>query len=470
AEDIAAFAKHNILWLRTFLTLKHGVPSHDTILNITALVDPIAVEETVRAWMAALCEPGALTTDGGHVAFDGQTLRGSANRRLRLSGVHMVSAFLTGEGVTLGSLRVDEKTNEITAIPDLIRSLNLRGATVTIDAMGCQPEIAKVIRAAEADYLLQVKENQELLLNNLKATAAEFARQALMLQLRELTHQATLAVRADPAIEVADADAFVTHLRRLRQQLARQRGPWAHWHTLLDSAVRTDASEFLDDPTFPDRRKVFLIQYLHYFNLVAGVYRALAKTLQPEVERLHQLLGRRVRILELACGSGQCTLRLGRLQVAHNWPIEVIGSDIVPTYVTQAQAAARAAGLPVQFEVVDALQLPPREPPWDILVCAGSLHHFSANQLAAIVQSAHRHGAQLVLGIDGRRSARMLAMLAVGGAVVLRPWVLHDAVTSARKFYSEAELEEIARFALPTAQVRAWPAAPCWSLWRVQLR
>ncbi len=103
AEDIARFAKHHVAWFRTFLTLKHGPPSHDTILAITAMVDPALVEQTVGAWTAALREPGALTVDGGHVAFDGQTLRGSANRRLHQSGVHMVSAFLTGAGVTLSS-------------------------------------------------------------------------------------------------------------------------------------------------------------------------------------------------------------------------------------------------------------------------------------------------------------------------------------------------------------------------------
>jgi len=123
-----------------------------------------------------LREPGALTVEGGHVAFDGQALRGSANKRLGTTAIDMVSAYLVGEGVVLGSERVDDKSNEIKAIPNLIRSLDLRGATVTIDAIGCQRAIAEELRAAGANYILQVKENQLTLLNNIKDAVAAAAR------------------------------------------------------------------------------------------------------------------------------------------------------------------------------------------------------------------------------------------------------------------------------------------------------
>jgi len=176
AEDLAYVGTMHLEWFRRFLLLEHGIPSHDTFLDVLALVKPEAVEALTRAWTAALRLPGVMTSEGGHVAFDGQALRGSLDRAKGSLAVQLVSAYLTGAGVTLGSKAVDRKSNEIIAIPDLIKSLDLRGATVTIDAIGCQREIAREIRAAEANYVLQVKENQPTLLANCKATAAALAR------------------------------------------------------------------------------------------------------------------------------------------------------------------------------------------------------------------------------------------------------------------------------------------------------
>jgi predicted transposase YbfD/YdcC len=176
AEDISYVGNTHIEWFRRFLVLKRGVPSHDTFLEVLALVKPELIEALVRAWTAALREPGALTVAGNHVAFDGQALRGSADRHAGITAVQMVSAYLTGSGVVLGSKAVDRKSNEIVAIPDLIRSLDLRGATVTIDAMGCQRAIAADLRNAGAHYVLQVKDNQPTLLANAKATAVELVR------------------------------------------------------------------------------------------------------------------------------------------------------------------------------------------------------------------------------------------------------------------------------------------------------
>lgn len=175
AEDLAYVGRTHEDWFRRFLILEHGIPSHDTFLAVLALIKPDAVEVLVRAWTAALREPGALTVAGEHVAFDGQALRGSLDRAAGKTAVQMVSAYLTGAGVTLGTQRVDAKSNEIVAIPDLIASLNLRGATVTIDAIGCQRAIAADLREAGAHYVLQVKENQPTLLKNCEATAAALA-------------------------------------------------------------------------------------------------------------------------------------------------------------------------------------------------------------------------------------------------------------------------------------------------------
>lgn len=176
AEDLAYIGLQHEQWFRRFLPLKHGIPAHDTFLTVLALVKPEVIEDLVRHWTHALREPGALTVAGAHVAVDGQALRGSAGRAAGTTAVQMVSAYLTRERVVLGSKAVDRKSNEIVAIPDLIDALDLRGATVTMDAMGCQTAIAAKIRGAGAHYVLQVKENQPTLLANLKATAAELAR------------------------------------------------------------------------------------------------------------------------------------------------------------------------------------------------------------------------------------------------------------------------------------------------------
>jgi predicted transposase YbfD/YdcC len=176
AEDLARFGRAQLEWLRQFLVLEHGVPSHDTFLSVLSLIRPEEIEALVRCWTCALREPGALTVEGGHVAFDGQALRGSADRGAGTTAVHLVSAYLTGLGVTLGTEKVDDKSNEIKAIPNLIRSLDLQGSTVTIDAMGCQKAIALALRQAGADYALQVKDNQPTLLADIKAAAAELVR------------------------------------------------------------------------------------------------------------------------------------------------------------------------------------------------------------------------------------------------------------------------------------------------------
>ena len=129
AEDIAYFGLAHQDWLRTFSAYKHGMPAHDAILRILAALNPAAVETLVRKWVEVMLEAPGQTTDGGHVAFDGKTMRGSADKATGGAAVHMVGAMLTGCGFVLGNECVSKKSNEIVAIPLLIRSLNLVGAT-----------------------------------------------------------------------------------------------------------------------------------------------------------------------------------------------------------------------------------------------------------------------------------------------------------------------------------------------------
>jgi predicted transposase YbfD/YdcC len=155
--DVERFGRAKLDWFRRFLKLPNGIPSHDTFGRVFSLLDPEAFGACFTAWMAAACATLGLK----HVAIDGKTMRGS--RGPQATAAHVVSAFATANGITLGQRQVDEKSNEITAIPELLKVLDIAGALVTIDAMGCQTKIAEQVRTSGADYLLAVKENQPTL-------------------------------------------------------------------------------------------------------------------------------------------------------------------------------------------------------------------------------------------------------------------------------------------------------------------
>lgn len=146
-------------WLRTFLILPHGIPSHDTFDRVFRLLDPLAFEKTFQQFTERLIANGG----GRFVRIDGKTLRRSWKKAWSKTPVHLVSAFVEANKVVLGQLATDAKSNEITAIPRLLGMLSLAGRTVTIDAMGCQREIAGLIIQGKGHYILAVKDNQPTL-------------------------------------------------------------------------------------------------------------------------------------------------------------------------------------------------------------------------------------------------------------------------------------------------------------------
>ena len=152
---IEAFGKIHEAWFRTFLDLPNGIPSHDTLGRVFAALDPDAFEAVLRAFVADLA-----ASREKHIAVDGKTLRGSFDPASSRTPVHLVSAWGYEDHVVFGQLAVEAKSNEITAIPELLKLLDLTGATVTIDAMGCQKEIARQIVNQKGDYVLALKENQ----------------------------------------------------------------------------------------------------------------------------------------------------------------------------------------------------------------------------------------------------------------------------------------------------------------------
>ena len=151
---VALWGQAKLSWLRQFLPFANGVASHDTFGRVFALLDAAVFEQCFIAWMRSVCQ----AFDGLQVALDGKTVRRSKSSGQK--AIHLVSAFAHGLGVTLGQVRRSEKSNEITAIPELLDALLLKGCIVTIDAMGCQKAIAAKIIQQESDYALMVKNNQ----------------------------------------------------------------------------------------------------------------------------------------------------------------------------------------------------------------------------------------------------------------------------------------------------------------------
>ena len=157
--SISEYGRKKRKWLGQFLDLSAGIPSHDRFNAILGAIRPAEFERCLFSWMTALHE----VTSGQTVAIDGKTLRRSFDAASSKSAIHMVSAWATANHITLGQVVVDAQSNEITAIPKLLQILELSGCLVTIDAMGCQTEIAQGIVDAQADYVLAVKGNQPTL-------------------------------------------------------------------------------------------------------------------------------------------------------------------------------------------------------------------------------------------------------------------------------------------------------------------
>jgi predicted transposase YbfD/YdcC len=158
-DDIALFGHSKKEWFARFLELPNGIPSHDTFNRVFAALDPFAFQGCFVSWMNAVCRRLGLK----RLHIDGKALRGSHGRKNKLGCLHTVSLWASQAGLTLGQVAVDDKSNEITAIPKLLQLLDLEGALVTIDAIGCQKEIARLIRQGNGHYVLAVKENQPTL-------------------------------------------------------------------------------------------------------------------------------------------------------------------------------------------------------------------------------------------------------------------------------------------------------------------
>jgi len=158
-ESIEVFGESQLDWLRKYYPFKNGIPSHDTINRVFSLLDPKVFGQYFIEWTQEICE----LSRGELVSIDGKTVRRSHDKKHGKSAIHIVSAYAEKNRVCLGQIQTSEKSNEITAIPELLDLLYLEGTVVSIDAMGCQKKIVESIRTKKADYLIAVKNNQKSL-------------------------------------------------------------------------------------------------------------------------------------------------------------------------------------------------------------------------------------------------------------------------------------------------------------------
>lgn len=169
-EEMALFSKSQLAWFKQFLELKNGVPSHDVFRNIFMMVKPEAIAEILSTWCGQL--------SGKHVAIDGKAMRGTYDREAGRCTLHVLRAWVGENSLSAGHVTCLEKSNEIEALPRLLKALQLKGAIVTIDAMGCQTDIVEDLHQQQADYLIALKKNQRAAYQSVVAHFAQLDAQS----------------------------------------------------------------------------------------------------------------------------------------------------------------------------------------------------------------------------------------------------------------------------------------------------
>lgn len=178
--EIEDFCCHHEVWLKSYFVLPNGIPTHDTFSRIFSAINSTAFQECFFSWLKAIIEllPEKV------IAIDGKSIRASRRVNPGLKALHIVSAWSCVNGISLGQIKVDDKTNEITVIPEILKKLCIDGAIITIDAMGCQKDIAEQIIEQKGDYILRVKTNQGTLHDAMETTF----KQAEILQYNAMTY------------------------------------------------------------------------------------------------------------------------------------------------------------------------------------------------------------------------------------------------------------------------------------------
>ncbi|MEW5734069.1 MAG: class I SAM-dependent methyltransferase [Thermodesulfobacteriota bacterium] len=256
-------------------------------------------------------------------------------------------------------------------------------------------------------------------------------------------------------------DAWMADWLAERSRQARDQGLAARAEDALDRRIRTDLPEHTDNPAVSDARKLRIVRSLHRTNIALGVYRNYADVLLPVLKKTAERLGREVKVLELASGSGGMAMHLARTCARRNLPVSVTGSDYVPQVVDGANERALQKGNPARFRLVNAFAMDAlSDGEYDVIYITGTMHHFSPGSLAVIMAQSRRVATSHFIGLDGLRSLGLLLFLPAVHVLTLLPDHVHDAWLTARKFYSLFELGLIARMALPGVPVSARHSFP----------
>ncbi len=239
-SDIELFGKSKYKWLKKFLELPNGIPSHDTFSRVFSLINPEALQKCFLDWVSSISR----ITFGEVIAIDGKTLRHSYDRSNDKAAIHMVSAWSATNGLVLGQLKVDCKSNEITAIPELLQVLSLAGALVTIDAIGCQKKITQKIIDKGADYLITLKKNQGGVYERVEQLFKP-------LTLNELTGVKKSEYRQSQVVKGREETRFYQVINNVNN-LVDQKNEWAN----LSSVIMVDylRTETSTDKTALERR------------------------------------------------------------------------------------------------------------------------------------------------------------------------------------------------------------------------
>ncbi len=244
------------------------------------------------------------------------------------------------------------------------------------------------------------------------------------------------------------ADKAVTHFLEERFAVSRELGGVFLLLELLDTAIRTSDQELMDKPNLPESEKLELVQALDRQNLMMQIYPRYIDTLLPLITEVARCVKREVRVLELASGAGGLAFALAETVEQKKLDVRITGSDIVPAFIEEGNYTAAKKKLPVSFRLLNAFDMKELEMgEFDIVVMAQSLHHFTPGQLAVVIAQSGRHATTAFVGIDGYRS-----VLLAGGVPLIASLqgivsFTLDGLTSARKFYSELELDMIAEIA-----------------------
>lgn len=285
--EIAEFGEAKRAWFETFLELPNGIPSHDTFGRVFAQLKPEEFEGCFLSWVQGV----SVVTRGQVIALDGKQLRRSHARRLGKAAIHMVSAWATANRLVLGQQAVDEKSNEITAIPALLRVLDVAGCLVTIDAMGCHTAIATQIVEQGGDYLLALKDNQPHLHQDVEALFAwaDFHNYAGI----QSAYTQTLGKGHD---RIEKRECWVIHDPVCLQQLPQLK----HWSNLR-SLVRVRAERQAADPSPPQTR--------YYISSLAGTTPQLAHVALQAVRSHWQIENKTHWVLDVAFHEDDCRIR-----------------------------------------------------------------------------------------------------------------------------------------------------------------